>query len=488
MTAPRIDVVGLGPGLAQYLTLETRELLLAGSPVYLRTAVHPTVRELKEWGCRYSSFDKLYEQAGDFEHLYRQIVEQLLAEARAHQQIVYAVPGNPRVAESTVGLLVEAARTAGMEIKIHTAVSCLDVMFEALGQDPTDGVHLLDGLRLELRELHFDQPLLITQVYSRAVATEVKLILLERLNPDFPVTVVRAAGCDEQRLEILALEELDRIDWIDHLTSVWVPLAPPNQRPPLEHLRYVVDRLRDPDGGCPWDLEQTPQSLRKYVLEEAYEVVEALDQNDPDAICEELGDLLLQVYLQARIAQDQDDFDLDQVADGIARKLIYRHPHVFGDTQVTDAEEVLANWEVLKNREKAQKGQPNASVLNGLTQTLPALSLAEKISKKVAGVGFDWPEQQGVLDKIKEEYDELLEACHANQPEAVFHEIGDLMFTLVNLARWYHLDPEDALRQTNHRFSRRFQAMERRLAGRSLRDLDAASWDQLWNQAKAEVG
>lgn len=488
MAAPRIDVVGLGPGPARYLTLETRELLLAGLPVYLRTAVHPTVRELKDWGCRYSSFDKLYEQAGDFEGLYRQIVDTLLAEARAQGRIVYAVPGNPRVAESTVSLLMRSARDAGFELKVHTAVSCLDVIFESLDHDPTDGVHLLDGLSLELRELHFDQPLLITQVYSQAIATEVKLTLLERLDPAFAVTVIRAAGCEDERMQTMPLEELDRIDWIDHLTSVWVPIAPPAQRPPLEHLRYVVDRLRDPDGGCPWDLKQTPQTLRKYVLEEAYEVVEALDSEDPDAICEELGDLLLQVYLQSRIAQDHDDFDLDQVADGIARKLIYRHPHVFGDVPVADAEEVKANWEELKAREKAEKGVAGESVLSGVTMTLPALSLAEKIGKKVAAVGFDWPEQAGVLAKIKEEYDELLEACAENQPAAIFHELGDVLFTLVNLARWHQLDPEDALRQTNQRFTRRFQAMERRLGGRSLRELSLAEWDQLWNQAKAEVG
>ncbi|HEY9842298.1 MAG TPA: nucleoside triphosphate pyrophosphohydrolase [Candidatus Obscuribacterales bacterium] len=484
-----IEVVGLGPGPARYLTLETHELLLAGVPVYLRTAVHPTVAALRDWGCRYSSFDRLYEQAADFESLYRQIISQLLAEATAHERIVYAVPGNPLVAESTVSQLLAAAAAAGVEVRLHTAVSCLDVIFEALGQDPTDGVHVLDGLSLELGQLHFDQPLLITQVYSRAVATDVKLLLLERLDPAFTITVIRAAGCEDQRLEQLPLEELDRLDWIDHLTSVWVPVAPPAQRPPLEHLRYVVDRLRAPDGGCPWDLKQTPQSLRKYVLEEAYEVVQALDQHDPEAICEELGDLLLQVYLQARIAQDEGDFDLDEVADGIARKLIYRHPHVFGNVQVADAEEVKQNWEELKALEKAAKNldQGPASVLDGLTLTLPALTLAEKIGKKVAAVGFDWPESQGVLDKLAEEYHELLEACAEDETEAIFHELGDMLFSLVNLARWYRLDPEDALRQTNHRFSRRFQAMESQLQGQSPSALGLAEWDRLWNLAKAEV-
>ncbi|PKL76816.1 MAG: nucleoside triphosphate pyrophosphohydrolase [Candidatus Melainabacteria bacterium HGW-Melainabacteria-1] len=488
--ASRIEVVGLGPGPTRYLTLETRDLLLAGQPVYLRTAVHPTVAGIREWGCRYSSFDQLYETAADFDSLYQQIVAQLLAEAKAHGQIVYAVPGNPLVAESTVTRLLAAAPASEVNVTIHTAVSCIDVIFEALGFDPTDGVSFLDGLGLDLSQLHLDQPMLITQVYSQAIAAEVKLLLLERLDPSFAITVIRAAGCEDQRIETMALEELDRIDWIDHLTSVWVPAGPPESRSPLAYLRHVVDQLRDPVSGCPWDLKQTPQSLRKYVLEEAYEVVHALDQGEPDDIREELGDLLFQVYLQSRLAQDQGDFDLDEVAKGIADKLVYRHPHVFAGVAVADAEEVKQNWETLKAQEKAAKAinGSQSSLLADLPLALPGLALADKISRKAAHVGFDWPEVSGVLAKIEEEYQELRAAVAAGSPEEIFHELGDVLFTLVNLARWYRLDPEDAMHKTNQRFVRRFQAMERQLAGRSLGSLEAPEWERLWNLAKQEVG
>lgn len=485
---PTIDVVGLGPGPGRYLTLETRDLLLSEAPVYLRTAVHPTIAELKDWGCVYTSFDPLYEAAADFESLYKQIVSQLLAEAQAHGQIVYAVPGNPLVAESTVQRLLEAAAQQDVKIQIHTAVSCLDVIFESLQIDPTDGLHLLDGLSLTLSDVHLDQPMLITQVYSPSVANEVKLTLLERLEPEFEITVIRAAGCEDERKETLPLEDLDRLDWIDHLTSVWVPAGPPESHAPLEHLRYVVARLRDPNGGCPWDLKQNHHSLRRFVLEEAYEVVSAIEADDPEHLCEELGDLLLQVYLQAQVAEDTGDFDLDEVAQGIAQKLIYRHPHVFGDSEVEDADEVKQRWEELKDQEKAEKGLENTSVLHDLPHSMPALSLSEKISKKVARVGFDWPELSGVIAKIEEEFTELKEACADDEPEAIRHELGDTFFTLVNLARWYKLDPEDALRQTNLRFTQRFQAMERRLNGRPLSDLSAQEWEELWQEAKAEVG
>jgi len=483
-----IHVVGLGPGPARYMTLETRDLLLGNLPVYLRTAVHPTVTELKSWGCKYSSFDSLYEQAQDFESLYQHITQQLLSEAQAHGTIVYAVPGNPLVAESTVTRLLEVAETQAIELQIHTAVSCLDVIFEALQQDPTDGVHILDGLSMQLEQVHLDQPLLITQVYSPEIAAEVKLTLLERLDPDFPITVLRAAGCEDAQIEEIPLETLDRLSWIDHLTSVYVPAAPPEAHAPLQRLRQVVARLRAPEGGCPWDLKQDHGSLRKYVLEEAYEVITAIESGDPEALCEELGDLLLQVYLQAQVAQDNGDFELNDVATGIADKLIYRHPHVFGNTEVKDADEVKQRWEELKATEKAAKGQASASILSDLPTAMPALALAEKISRKVAQVGFDWPDIQGVMAKIAEEYAELQVACAQDELSEIFHELGDTLFTLVNLARWYRIDPEDALRQTNFRFVRRFQAMENKLNGRTLPELSSETFETLWQAAKAEVG
>ncbi len=486
---PDIHVLGLGPGPARYMTLETRDLLLSEHPVYLRTAIHPTVEEINAWGCQYTSFDQLYQQAKNFEDLYLQIVNNLAAEAQSHGTIVYAVPGNPLVAESTVTELLRHAEHHDLNVHIHTAVSCIDVMCESLHLDPTDGLQILDALRFELEHLHLDQPTLITQVYSHAIANDVKLTLLERLDPDFEIQVIRAAGCSDEQKVALALEDLDRIEWIDHLTTVYIPTADVTQRSGLVYLQHVVAALRDPENGCPWDLKQDHQSLRKYFLEEVYEAVEAIDDDDPDALCEELGDVLFQVYLHAQLAQEEELFDLNEVARGIAEKLVYRHPHVFSDTTVADADEVVKNWEQLKAAEKAEKsGEKVNSVLHNVTRTLPALSLSEKIGKKVARVGFDWPEVSGVFAKIDEEYLELKEACAAEDPDAIFHELGDFLFTVVNLARWYKLDPEDALRKTCERFTRRFQSLEKQLDGQSLKDLPLEDFEAAWQQAKKEVG
>lgn len=472
-----IHVVGLGPGPAHYLTLETHQLLTSELPIYLRTSVHPTVQELREWGCIFTSFDSFYEQASDFESLYDKITAQLIAEVEAQEKIIYAVPGHPLVAESTVTRLLEATQDRDdIEVKVHTAVSCLDVIFESLELDPTDNVSILDALNLE----HLDHryPLIITQVYSQAVANEAKLALLERLEPEFEIQVIRAAGCEDERNITIPLAELDRLEWIDHLTSVYVPASENiDHLNPLERLRAVVAQLRNPDGGCPWDLEQDHLSLRKYLMEESYEVLSAIDAEDPDALCEELGDLLLQVYLQSQVAQDHDEFDLDEVADGISDKLIYRHPHVFGDSEASTPEEVKAQWEALKAQEKAEQN----SVLDDLPQALPALQLAAKIQHKVAQVGFDWPQIEGVLDKLKEEYDELLEVIENKDKEGFKHEFGDLLFVLANLARWHKEDPELILRQANERFTQRFQYMEG-LKTEEKPSLEA--WETLWQQAK----
>lgn len=486
---PHIHVLGLGPGPARYMTLETRDLLLSEHPVYLRTTAHPTVEEISHWGCRYTSFDHMYQQAQNFESLYQQIVKTLLSEARAHQTIVYAVPGNPLVAESTVTTLLQKAEEQDdLTVSLHSAVSCIDVMCESLNIDPTDGLHVLDALRFEPEHLHLDQPTLIVQVYSQAIASEVKLTLLDRLDPEFPIHVIRAAGCADERHEHIALEDLDRLDWIDHLTTLYVPMAPPEQRSGLVRLNQVVAALRDPDTGCPWDLKQDHHSLKKFFLEEVYEVVEAIENDDIDALCEELGDVLFQVYLHAQLASEEDFFDLNEVAHGIADKLIYRHPHVFSDTRVENAEEVIQNWEQLKAAEKEEKSGAPLSVLSGITQTLPALSLSEKIGKKVARVGFDWSDVSGVFAKIDEEYAELKAAAENEDLQDIFHELGDALFTLVNLARWYKLDPEDALRQTCHRFTRRFQAMENALQGRALNALSEAEFERYWQDAKKVVG
>ncbi len=257
----------------------------------------------------------------------------------------------------------------------------------------------------------------------------------------------------------------------------------------LQQLIDVVAQLRSPTGGCPWDLAQTPQSLTPYVIEEAYEVVHAIGSGDQDAIAEELGDLLLQVVLQAQIASEAGNFTLKEVAQGITQKLIRRHPHVFGDVEVRDADEVHQNWEQIKAAEKGET-HPEAQLLSRkltrYARTLPPLMAGMKISQKAAAAGFEWENVEGVWAKFNEELAEFQQAIEQKDQVEQQAELGDLLFTLINIARWHDLDPSEALQGTNHRFIQRLIKMEA-AADRPLSDYTLDELEALWQQAKARL-
>ncbi|ANV86704.1 nucleoside triphosphate pyrophosphohydrolase [Picosynechococcus sp. PCC 7117] len=257
----------------------------------------------------------------------------------------------------------------------------------------------------------------------------------------------------------------------------------------LQHLIEVVAQLRSPAGGCPWDLEQTPQTLIPYVIEEAYEVVHALRQDDQQAIAEELGDLLLQVVLQAQIAQEYGHFSLQEVAEGISEKLIRRHPHVFGETSASTVAEVRQNWETIKAEEKGESPQtvPQLSrKLDRYNSTLPPLMASLKMSEKAAAAGFEWENIGEVWAKFEEELQEFREALQTENKAHQQAELGDLLFTVVNLARWYDLDPNGALHGTNNRMVQRISLMEK-FADKSLTDYSLAELETLWQRAKQHL-
>jgi tetrapyrrole methylase family protein / MazG family protein len=326
------------------------------------------------------------------------------------------------------------------------------------------------------------------------VAGGLKLALSEVYPDDWEITVVRWAGLPGQEaIERMSLVDLDRNDRADHLTTVYLPpLSPTAASRVPEGLRHVVAKLRAPDG-CPWDREQTHQSLRKYVLEEAYEVAEVLDEWDgspemAEKLAEELGDMLLQVYLQAEIGDEEDLFSLADVYQAITEKLIRRHPHVFGDVQVKDAEQVLRNWEAIKRDERASRGEAveHESILRKAPSSAPALHQAYELGRIAAKSGFTWPAVSGALEKLAEETRELAEARDAQSIERRSEELGDVLFVLARLADMIGVQPEDALQRANRRFRRRFAAMEDRARreGRALDTLSPDEWLALWADAK----
>ncbi len=254
----------------------------------------------------------------------------------------------------------------------------------------------------------------------------------------------------------------------------------------------LVKRLRGPEG-CPWDREQTSETLKPHLIEEAHEVLEALDSENPGDLCEELGDLLFQVLFHSELASEKGDFNIDDVCRGIHKKMVLRHPHVFGDAEFKDSEELLKNWEKLKSKEKAASGKdvkPEGSILDGIPPSLPALHVARMISAKAAGTGFDWPDLEGIENKLSEEINELNEAVELADLEKIQEEAGDILFTAVNIARFLKIDPETALARANQKFISRFQSLENHFRSESLNisDASAEEMEEIWTEVKKSRG
>ena len=484
--ASKIVLLGLGPGDPTLLTQEAAQILESTPEIYLRTLQHPTVAGFPA-SLQLHSFDDLYEKYSSYDDVYAHIVEQIVELGRRPQGVVYAVPGHPYVAEATCPEIARRARTEGIPVQVIEGLSFIEPTFTALGIDPLPHLAILDAL--ELATAHVppfppDAPALIAQIHSRAIANEVKLTLMESYPDEHLVRLVHSAGTSQEMVEELPLHAIDQSQSIGLLTSLYLP--PLEKGNSFEAFQEIIAHLRAPNG-CPWDREQTHQTLRTNLLEETYEALEAIDADDPAEMRKELGDLLLQITLHAQIANEYGEFNIAQVFKSIYDKIIRRHPHVFGDWKVSGVENVLQNWEKLKAAERSEEhnenGGPEKGLLDGVALALPALSQAEEIQRRAARVGFDWPDTRGVVEKINEECHELL---NADDLASRSDELGDLLFAVVNLARHYEIDAESALRETNTRFRKRFAHIEQsaRAQGKTINDLSMDEMESFWQEAK----
>lgn len=479
--ANRIDVIGLGAGDLDQLPLGIyKRLKETEQTVYVRTLDHPVMAALQKEGVSFSSYDRFYEQEQSFGEVYKRIADDLLEKAK-EADVLYAVPGHPMLAEMSVQLLLEQGE---IDVNIIGGQSYLDDLFASLNIDPIEGFQFVDATGFSRDQLNYRNHLVFCQVYDQMSASEVKLVLLEDLPADYPVTIVEAAGTSQEQKRSIPLEELDRSAQISNLTTVYVPPVPEDL---LNHtfsrFREVIRILRGPNG-CPWDQEQTHESLRRYLIEEVYEVIDAIDEEDDEGIVEELGDVLLQVMMHCQIGEDDGYFTVDDVIRGVTEKMIHRHPHVFGDVKVASTEDVNSNWEKLKREEK----QERTSILDGIPKSLPALMRSYKIQKKARKAGFEWEHVEEIWDKFKEEIEEFKQAAAAGNAEEMEKELGDVFFVLVNLAIQYGINPEFALTRTNNKFISRFQYIEQQLQkeGKELEEASLAEMDAYWNEAKGK--
>jgi tetrapyrrole methylase family protein / MazG family protein len=451
----RVDVWGLGPADASLIPSGLLDAVAASTTV-VRTLRHPAAAALP---ASVIACDDLYEAGQTIEDVYAAIVERVVA----HAPVVYVVPGSPLIAEHTVELL---RRRDDVEVVVHPALSFLDLAWERLGVDPlADHVNLVNGHS-------FDDGIsgatLVAQADSKHVLSEIKLSRDE--GPD--VVVLQRLGLPEESVTTVAWNDLDRIVEPDHLTSLWMVL-------PAAELTLFADLVRTLRERCPWDAEQTHESLTRFMLEEAYEAVEAIASGDVNAIEGELGDVLFQVVLHAAIAEEAGDFTLADVARGIREKLIRRHRHVFGDVVANTPEEVEVMWAQVKAEERGDVGENRFAGVDGAQ---PALSHAAQIGRRAVAVDFDWPDVAGPLEKLAEEIAEIRDALAANGPGSaeVTDEIGDLLFCAVHVARHAGVpDPESALRAASAKFLRRYGVMDALAKQRGI-----PTSEDLWQEAK----
>ncbi|MFN8041272.1 MAG: nucleoside triphosphate pyrophosphohydrolase [Acidimicrobiales bacterium] len=448
-----VVVVGLGPAGEDLVTASALDAIGRIATRFVRTRRHPAAPVV---GPDATAFDDVYEAAATLDEVYGRIADAVAEAALAEDEVLYAVPGSPVVAERTVELLRDDPR---VDVALVPALSFLDLAWVRLGIDPVaEGVRVVDGQRFGVEAAGERGPLLVAQCDSVEVLSEVKLALgdavdVAGLDPaSVPaVTVLQRLGLPDEEVRVVAVDDLDRDVEPDHLTTLYLPALAAPAAGEVARLAELVAVLR---RECPWDREQTHESLRRHLLEEAYEVLDAIDHLDPEAgdgfehLEEELGDLLFQVVFHATIAEQEGRFTLADVARGIHDKLRDRHPHVFGDVQADTADEVAARWEQIK---KAEKGRD--SVFEGIPDALPALLFALKVQKKAASLGDLGDELPSPA-----KWDPAVVRAR-REPDA--ESIGDLLFAVVNLARRNGVDPEMALRNAALGYRNRVQELER---------------------------
>lgn len=478
-----LKIMGLGPGAYEALTIGALKELKNNKNIYFRTEKHPTVDFLKDEGIKFESYDHAYEKYDSFDDVYKYIAEDLITKIKDDEDLIYAVPGHPLVAEKSVVNLIELCKENNIQYEVLPAVSFVDAMMEALQVDPIEGVKIIDAFDMKNQILDKRVGTIITQVYNNFIASEVKLRLLEGYEDDTEIIFVRAAGVEGlESIRKIPLYELDWQEDIDYLTSIYIPKDLGNKKD-FQDLLDIIETLRNP-GGCPWDREQTHESLKSALLEECYEVIDAIENEDEDALIEELGDVLLQVVFHASIGKEDGYFDIMDVIGGISNKMINRHPHVFGNEEANTSEQVLVNWDEIKKEEKGIKTLTEE--MQNIAKSLPATTRAYKVQKKAKKVGFDWDDVNCAMDKVKEELNEIKDVYNCEDKSIIEGEVGDLLFACINVARFLEVDGELALDKTIKKFIKRFSYIENEVIknNKNLKDMTLEEMDKLWEEAK----
>lgn len=472
-------ILGFGCGDKGDITLKTLNILKKSDEVFARTVRHPSAEILDEYGIKFTSFDHLYESSNSFDGVYGKICNEVLNSKG--ENVSYIVPGSAVIAEKSVNLLLNKAKCA---VTVVPSVSFLDGIFAELKTDAINSFKMIDALSLDEQKPDTSCLNIVCQVYDKEIASDVKLALSEYYDDETEVYLLTSSATENSITEKLKLYEIDFSENINHLTSLVIPpqnsLSTPRE---FDSLVYVIAALRG-ENGCPWDKEQTHETLTPYVVEEAYEVVSAIKKKDCDNLCEELGDLLLQVVLHAQIAEEKNEFNIHDVINSVNQKMVRRHPHVFANSGLP--EDLYKNWDEIKKDE--HKYCTITEEMKDVAEALPALTYAEKIQKKAAKVHFDFKNADEALKKLSEECAELKAAMDKGNNESIFEECGDVLFSAVNVMRLLKQSPEDALRNSIAKFMNRFETVENEMLakGENIAEKTEQELDELWIRAKAK--
>ena len=475
----QITVVTLGPGNPDYLTRQAEKALRESRCLILRTARHKAADWLREQGIAFRDCDDFYDRYEDFDAMHQAMAAFLWKEA-ARRRVTFAV--QDAVTDGAVHALREA-RPEGAVLQVIPGIGSREICLPQV-DEPVENCLSVTAMRLDGLTVNPSVPLLITEIDSPLLAGKIKLVLSDFYGDEYPVVFFPSTANRSRKPVRILLCDADRQPAYDHTVCLFVPAASlmGRDRFGFGDLLQIMSRLRA-DDGCPWDRQQTHQSLRKYLLEEAYEAAGAIDEQDMDHLADELGDVLLQIVFHAEIGRELGEFSITDVTSAICAKMIRRHPHVFGPAHCDTPDQVSVNWEQIKQQERHQKrlGQ----VLADVSAALPALTRAAKVQGKAARVGFDWPGAMDALPKVHEEAEEVqAELAAGRGPQ---EELGDLLFAAVNVVRLAGCDPEETLAMATGKFVRRFTAMEERILqdGKRLEDMTLDEMNQYWNIIKA---
>ncbi len=471
----QLYILGFGCAEKGEITLRTLETLKQSDKVYVRTMHHPAAEILREYSINYTSFDDYYNKYEDFDSLYEAIADTVLASKEA--VVSYIVPGSAVFAEKSV---VNILKKACCPVEIVPSVSFLDGIFAALKTDAANSFKLIDALRLDEQTVDTTTTNVICQVYDKDIASDVKLYLMEKYEDDKQIYLVTAASANNQKISNIKLYELDRCDEINHLSCVVVPYENSDTKDFYAFMN-IIRKLRS-ENGCPWDKAQTHKSLIPYIIEEAYETVDAIENSDTDNMCEELGDVLLQIALHSVIAEENAEFRISDVIKIVSEKMIRRHPHVFADIDLP--KDYYKMWDEIKAEEHSYK--THTQQLQAIAKSLPALIYAQKLQKKASKAGMDFNGVDEAINKIPEELKEFISALQSGNKEKINEEAGDLLFAAVNAIRLADVNAEDALKKASAKFLKRFEKTEQLCCenGEKMENIGNTKLNEYWEAIK----